>query len=94
MGTEVKKALDKIGHSPMLTLDANVIQEYWKNRPKASVVREILELGKAGKVQLAVTGRIHEDIPDDPLAALINQLPDIGVVEKPAVARWDYFTWA
>src|SRR5260221_4305592 len=48
-----------MGHR--LTLDTNLLLEYWKEQAKMTVVTEILALATAGDVSLAVTARIRED---------------------------------
>lgn len=75
---------------PRLTLDTNVPFEHWRQRPKADIVRKLIDLARQGRVELAVTARIHEDIPEDPLASEINQLPGLGVKIVGSIARLDY----
>ncbi len=38
-----------------------------------------------------VTARIHEDVPDDPLAREIGRLPELGITKGPSVTRLDYW---
>lgn len=64
---------------PKITLDTNIPVERWKEQSKHEVVERILELGAAGRVDLAVTRYIHDDIPDDPLASRIHELAELGV---------------
>jgi uracil-DNA glycosylase len=72
-----------------LTFDANLLLEYWKDRPKKATVEELLRLAERGEVDLAVTARIREDVPRDPLAARVDQLPELGIKETGSVARLD-----
>jgi hypothetical protein len=74
--------------TPMkVTLDTNVLQELWNDRPKRAVVERLLALAEAKGIDLAVTARVREDIPDEPLASKIRTLPDLGVAETGSVAR-------
>ena len=68
--------------TPTITLDTNVMQEYWLDRPKAHVVRRLLDLSDSGKLDLAVTSRIRSDVPHPPLAERINEVKMI-----PSLAR-------
>jgi hypothetical protein len=73
-----------------VTLDTNVLQELWRDQPKRAVVERLLALGEARALDLAITARIREDIPDEPLASKISRLPDLGVAETGSVARLGY----
>ena len=75
---------------PRLTLDTNVIQQHWRQQAKASVVRQLINLALVNAIDLAVTARIREDVPDEPLASEVNRLNEIGVNEVGTVARADY----
>ena len=70
-----------------VTLDTNVVQEYWHQREKVAVVDELLGLAEEGHIDLAVTRRIHDDIPCPPLADRINELSKIGVRMTGSVFR-------
>lgn len=72
---------------PTLTLDTNLLQEYWRQQDKSEVVERLLRLAKQGKVDLAVTARVHEDIPNPPLSDRLNELPELGVGVTGSVAR-------
>jgi hypothetical protein len=74
-----------------LTLDTNLLVEYWRTQAKRHVVEELIELARLGRIALAVTARIREDVPHDPLAAEVNRLPELGVAEEPSVARLGYW---
>ena len=80
--------------TPTITLDTNVIQEYWLDRPKVYVVRRLLDLSDSGQLDLAVTSRIESDVPRPPLAERINELPTLGVkiIQAPSLINvsWDY----
>lgn len=74
-----------------LTLDTNQLVEYWKEQDRASVIEELLALAASGAVELGVTARIHEDIPDPPLADRIKELNALHVNKLPTIARWGYW---
>ncbi|MBI2846881.1 MAG: hypothetical protein HYX82_03270 [Chloroflexi bacterium] len=76
---------------PTLTLDTNLLHEYWKRRDKVQVVEQLLALGQKGKVDLAVTARVHEDIPQLPLAQKLNNLPELNIQETGSVTRLGYW---
>ena len=77
---------------PTLTLDTNVMTAYWKNRQQAQVVEELLDLNQSGEVALAVTTRIHQDIPKPELSCRIKELPQLGISKLGSVARVGYST--
>lgn len=70
-----------------VTLDTNVLHELWKDRPKRAVVERLLALAKEKGIDLAITARVREDIPDEPLASEIGTLPEIGVAGSGSVTR-------
>ena len=72
---------------PSATLDSNLLVEYWKNQAKAAVVEGLLELAQSGQLDLAVTARIREYIPQPPLSDRINRLREISVQEIGTVMR-------
>ena len=74
-----------------LTLDSNILLEYWKNQERTPVVKQLLALARTGAVSLMVTARIHEGVPDDPLAREIGRLPELGITKGPSVTRLDYW---
>lgn len=74
---------------PSATLDTNLLIEYWKNQAKAAVVKRLLDLAQDGQLDLAVTARIREDVPQPPLSNRINKLPEIGVQEIGTAMRLD-----
>jgi len=76
-----------------LTLDSNVLLDYWNDRPRKAVVEELLRLSQDGKVDLIITRVIRDDIPREPWASYIAQLPALGVRETGTVARWGISTW-
>ena len=49
-----------------LTLDTNLLQEYWREQEKRDVVVRLLRLADEGKAELVVTNRISDDIPGGP----------------------------
>lgn len=76
-----------------VTLDTNILQEYWKKQDKVRVVEKLLNLADNGELDLAVTTRISEDIRHPPLSHRINQLPELRVQQIGAPARWDVSRW-
>lgn len=77
---------------PKLTLDTNVLTEYWKRREKWEIVENLLELAKLGKVDMAVTRRIRQDIPKPELSNRLNDLPELQIAETGSIVRYDG-TW-
>jgi hypothetical protein len=74
-----------------LTLDTSLLLEYWKDQDNKKVVEDLLRLANEGRVNLAVTARVQEDVAGDPFASRINQLGELGIQENGAVARLDYW---
>lgn len=72
---------------PRLTLDTNSLLEYWKNQAKREVVEKLLLLEREGKAHLAVTARIHEDVPQPPLAQKLDELRELGINKTSSVTR-------
>lgn len=70
-----------------LTLDTNIVYEWWKKQARHPVVAELLDLADQRLVELSVTASINDDIPHDPLAHRIAALPEIGIEEEGTVAR-------
>ena len=77
-----------------LTLDTNAVCAYWRahdQTPMADkrgpVVEKLLDLASQGLVTLAVTARIRHDIPKDPKASRINELPEVGIAVTGSVTR-------
>ena len=60
-----------------LTLDTNVVRDYWDQRPRKQSIEQLLELARAGKVDLVVTGYIDADVPRSPLRDRIAELPTL-----------------
>jgi hypothetical protein len=73
-----------------LTLDTNLLQEYWREQQRRDVVERLLQLADAGKVELVVTNRINDDIPSAPLADRLRELPEMGVSEIGSVFRLNH----
>lgn len=74
-----------------ITLDTNLLHEYWKKRPKYGVIEQLISLANKGEIDLAVTARIREDIPDSPLADEINKLYLINISETGSITRLGYW---
>ena len=88
---EGKVLVDEIRRLPTVTLDTNVVREWWEDQDKIEHVRELLELGKSRRLDLAVTGRIADDIPNPPLANRINELPNLDVHNVGSVIRFGHW---
>ena len=89
--SEGKVLVDEIRRLPTVTLDTNVVREWWEDRDRIEHVREILELGKGLRLDLAVTGRIADDIPEPPLAHRINELPSLNVRDVGSIIRFGHW---
>ena len=76
-----------------VTLDTNILQEYWKKQDKVRVVEKLLNLAENGELDLAITTRVSADIPHPPLSHRINQLPELRVQQIGAPARWNVSRW-
>jgi len=74
-----------------LTLDTNLLLEYWKEQDRAPTIEKLLSLATSGVVDLAVTARIREDIPLPPLANRLNELGTLNVSEAPSITRLDFW---
>ena len=70
-----------------ITLDTNLLHEYWKDRPKRQIVQQLIDLASASRIELAVTSRIRQDVPDPPLSNLLDKLGDLGILETGSVTR-------
>lgn len=72
---------------PSATLDTNVILEYLKQQDRHAVVERLVGLSRAGKLELVVTARIREDVPNPPLSSSIDGLSELCIQEGPSVTR-------
>jgi len=70
-----------------ITLDTNLLLEYWKRQDRRVVVERLIEMARVGRADLAVTARIRQDVPAPPLAHQLDRLSEIEVLETGAVAR-------
>ena len=73
-----------------LTLDTNLLQEYWREQDRRDVVARLLDLAASGEADLVVTARIAADIPDGPLADRLRELPEMRIGKIGGVFRLDY----
>ncbi|MGZ4415743.1 MAG: hypothetical protein ACXVRZ_15425, partial [Gaiellaceae bacterium] len=60
------------------TVDANIVHDILKP-PRRHRVQALLDLQARGLVELAVSGHVREDIPEDPLATELQQLHELDV---------------
>jgi len=74
---------------PRLTLDTSLLLEYLKAQARKDVTEALLDLARDGKVELAVTARVREDVPGEPLASEIDKLEEI--TQTGSVTRLDYW---
>jgi hypothetical protein len=72
-----------------LTLDTNLLQEYWREQEKRAIVQQLLDLAKAGYAELVVTARIGDDIPSGALAGRLRELPELGIAQIGGIFRLD-----
>ena len=72
-----------------VTLDTNVVQEYWHQRARIAIVEALIDLAEDELISLAVTRRIYADVPHPPLADRISKLHEIGVNLTGSVFRLD-----
>ena len=75
--------------SKKVTLDTNLLIEYWNKRRKQQYIKKLIKLGADGKIDLAITSRIEEDIPHPPLSNKLKDLPKLGIQKTGSVARSD-----
>ena len=79
--------IDDIFKPPTVTFDTNVLIELWDNQDKVEHVEKLLELGKKFEIDMAVTGRIRDDLLKRSSTAEINDLPNLLIHEIGAVMR-------
>lgn len=73
-----------------LTLDTNLARDALEpHRAGHAAMLKLLELADQGDVDLVVTQRIEQDIPSDPLAARLRELPELGIGSTFAPMRLD-----
>ncbi len=76
------RALAAVEEAPdRLTLDTDLVRDYWQDFPRRWAIERLLELAEAGEVDLAVTRYIRADIPDAPLRDRLDELPELKVRE-------------
>jgi hypothetical protein len=76
---------------PSLTLDTNLLLEYWKNQNRRETIEKLIALARDGKVDLVVTARIRDDVPRPPLSDSINRLAELNVQEGASVTRLGFW---
>jgi hypothetical protein len=74
-----------------VTLDTNLLLEYWKKQEKHEIVEQLITRAKNGEFELAITSRVRQDIPDPPLASEIDELPKLSIQETSSVTRIGYW---
>ena len=79
--------IDDIFKPPTVTLDTNVIIEWWDNQDKVEYVEKLLKLGKKFEIDMAVARRIRDDLLKRSSTAEINDLPHQLIREIGAVMR-------
>ena len=67
-----------------------MLQEFWHQRERVAIVEELVSLAEEGRIDLVVTRRIHDDIPNPPLANQISRLSELNVNVTEAVFRLDH----
>lgn len=76
---------------PRLTLDTNLLLELWKAQDRKGVMETLIDLARRGEVDLAVTARIREDVPREPLASEIDKLPELEIKETGSITRLGFW---
>lgn len=61
-------------------------------RPGCAVARRLLKKHETGSVEIAVTSRLHNDIPPGALWEQIQDLPIVAAARLPSPARVDWST--
>jgi hypothetical protein len=74
-------------HVDKLTLDTNVLRDYWDDRAARELVEQILELAARGELDLAVAAYIDRDITHGRLADRVAELPALGV--RKTIGVWE-----
>jgi hypothetical protein len=74
-----------------LTLDTMLARDLLEQRPQREATEAILELAHRGHCELAVTARIREDVPADPLASRIDELQLLAIEETGSITRLGYW---
>ena len=76
----------------LITLDTSVIFRYWQNQDqgKFAIVEQLLDLTHNGQLDLAITTRIHADVPRPELANRINQFPELRIRHIGSVFRLNH----
>jgi hypothetical protein len=72
-----------------LTLDANLLHDYWKQRPRRWAIERLIELAAGGQVELAVTRYVRDDIPNAPLRDRLDELPRLHIRETSGLFQFD-----
>jgi hypothetical protein len=62
-----------------VTLDTNLLHDYWKDRPRKWAIERLVELAAAGTIDLVVTRYVHDDVPASPLRDRIAELPKLQI---------------
>jgi hypothetical protein len=85
--------LTSLPESPArLTLDTNVIREWWDDRARRDRVEELLELQSLGEVDLVVSHHIRDDICGGRLIEMLRGLPALRVRETGGAFRLGHST--
>lgn len=79
--------MSKKEHTPRVTLDTNVLFEFWTKREKRDVAEQLLNLSDEDRIDLAVTTRIKQDIPYPRLSERVKELPTMDVRTVGSVFR-------
>lgn len=68
-----------------LTLDTDAVRDLWDDRDRKVYVERLIALAREGKVDLAVTRHIEEDVPRSPLSDQIADLPQLEISQTDGV---------
>ena len=94
-GTPVSSSIQRPGplggesslHQMKLTLDTTCIIDFLKG--DKTNIQILIDDGRNGLCELAVTSRIQHDISHEPLASELSKLPSLGIKKIGTVGRWD-----
>ena len=74
-----------------LTLDTMLARDLLEQRSQRESTEAILDLAREGHCEIAVTARIREDVPDDPLASRVDELESLGIEVVGSITRLGYW---
>ena len=82
-----KLLMTNVTKIPSVTLDTNVVMEYWRERENVTTVESLFELAQSDQLDVRVSRRIRQDVPKASLKHRIDELPELGVKEMGSIIR-------